>query len=353
MKKVLSLICAAALLLPLCVTLPSCSSSGEYAVYNYFAMDTYVVLKFSRESKSGSRLSEEKLTEAAENCAAILERIDLSISSHNKDSAVYDLNSTYNMILSADDTLLETLSLADKVSALTDGAYDYTLGTLTELWNVTGGGPEGDGVPPTEDEIKEAMSHCGRDKLSVDGKKISKNDTAAKIDFGGVGKGIATQQLLEYLADTDIAYGIVSLGGNIGVFGKKPEYGSYKVGIRDPHSSGASSVIGYYYLSSGFISVSGDYERYFEHDGVRYHHIIDPSTGYPARSGLSSVAVITSNGAAADALSTALFVMGAEKGLAFYETSEIPFEAIFVTDAGEIVTTPGITDETFEKFAKS
>ena len=104
-------------------------------------------------------------------------------------------------------------------------------------------------------------------------------------------------------------------------------------------------MIGYCYLGSGFVSVSGDYERYFEYDEKRYHHIIDPKTGYPAESGLSSVAVVSSNGAAADALSTALFVMGADKALEFYNEGKISFEAVMVKSDGEIVLTPGIAEK--------
>ena len=233
-----------------------------------------------------------------------------------------------------------------RLSSLTGGAFDYTLGNLTELWNITGGGPRGDSTPPAQHEIDAALSHCGRDKIKITGDRISKLDVNVKIDFGGIGKGMAAQQLLEYLSTTDVEYGLVSIGGNIGVFGEKPEYGNYKIGIRDPIDT--SGVIGYCYIGSGFVSVSGDYERYFESDGVRYHHILDPKTGYPAESGVHSVAVIASNGAAADALSTALFVMGVDKSLEFYSEGSLSFEAIFVTDSGEIVTTPGISEDMFE-----
>lgn len=326
------------------LALVSCSSDGgEYAEYSYFIMDTYVTLKLAREKSGGERLSGDYLDSTAEKCAEILTSIDSTISCHNPANDVYSLNSDYDVILSADEMMLSMLDTADTVAELTGGAFDYTLGCLTELWNITGGGPMGDNTPPSQVKIDEALSHCGREKLKITGDRISKLDVSVKIDFGGIGKGMAAQQLLEYLDTTDVEYGIVSIGGNIGVFGKKPEYGEYKIGIRNPLDT--SGVIGYLYLGSGFVSVSGDYERYFEHDGVRYHHIIDPETGYPAESGLHSVAVIASNGAAADALSTALFVMGAERALDFYNEGKLTFEAIFVTDGGEIITTPGVGEK--------
>ena len=145
----------------------------------------------------------------------------------------------------------------------------------------------------------------------------------------------------------DIPFGIVSMGGNIGVFGSKGNETLYKIGIKDPHKT--DSVVGYFYAGGGFVSVSGDYERYFEENGQRYHHIIDPSTGYPVDNGLSSVICYTQNGASADALSTALFVMGLEEALAFYQEGSISFEAIFITEDYEIHMTDGIREkELFE-----
>ena len=335
--KYLSLFLALAALL---CSFPSCSADvGEYAEYNYFIMDTYVTIKLARE-KNGSALDDEYLSGVAEKCSEILVDIDSSISSHNTNSDVYRLNSDYDYILSADEKMLSLLDTAETVAELTDGAYDYTLGCLTELWNVTHST-----TPPSQTKIDEALSHCGRDKIKITGERISKLDVSVKIDFGGIGKGMAAQQLLEYLDTTEVEYGLVSVGGNIGVFGRKADGEDYKVGIRNPRDT--SDVIGYYYLTSGFVSVSGDYERYFEYEGKRYHHIMDPKTGYPAESGLSSVAVISSNGAAGDALSTALFVMGADRALEFYNEGKISFEAVMVTTDGEIITTPGV-GENFE-----
>ncbi|MBQ4353541.1 MAG: FAD:protein FMN transferase [Clostridia bacterium] len=311
---------------------------AEYRDFNYFSMDTYITLRLACTDKNGARLDDSVLASAADECASILADLDGTISAHDPSSAVYALNADINKMLSADATLLSLLATADKVHSLTGGAFDYTLGALTELWNVKGGGPV-----PSADDIKEALSHTGTGKFIVSGSLIEKRDPAAKLDFGGIGKGIAAQRLLEYLSTTEISHGLVSLGGNIGVFGEKPGYGDYKIGVRDPDDAGA--VIGYLYLASGFVSVSGDYERYFEENGVRYHHILDPRTGYPADSGLRSVAVHTANGASADALSTALFILGAEKSMALYEEGTLDFEAVFVTDAGEILVTPGLTGD--------
>lgn len=339
-RRILSSALAAILILSTILTLSGCGSRSEYRDFNFFAMDTYITLRLAAKDENGKKLSDEYLASVADECADILAEIEGTLSAHSQNSDVYALNSGVDVMLKADETLVSLLDTADTISSLTGGAYDYTLGAVTELWN-----PK-EGVVPAEEQILAALEHTGSGKLLVKDNTIRKLDPDTKIDFGGIGKGVAAQALLEYLYTTDVEYGLVSLGGNIGVYGEKPEYGNYKIGIRDPDN--AEGVIGYMYLKSGFLSVSGDYERYFEKDGVRYHHIIDPSTGYPADSGVRSVAVHTANGASADALSTALFVLGVDKSLELYNEGSLKFEAVFVTDAGEIVLTPGITEEMFE-----
>ncbi len=313
---------------------------AEYLDFDYFEMDTFIRIRLARSAGALGFLSEDYLRSVADECDKILQELDLELSSHNKNSELYSLNSDVGMMLGVDEHLLTTLGTAEKLRSLTGGAYDYTLGALTELWNVNGGGPV-----PSADDIQDALSHSGEDKFTIDGTTVKKSDSKAKIDLGGIGKGMATQIILDYLATTDVQYAVVSLGGNIGVYGSKPEYGTYKIGVRDPDDE--SGIIGYMYITSGFISVSGDYERFFEVDGKRYHHILDPETGRPADSGVRSVAVHSSNGAAADALSTALFVLGVDKSMELYEKGGLDFEAVFVTTDGKIVTTPGITDDNF------
>jgi len=244
-------------------------------------------------------------------------------------------------MLGADDTLISVLQAADRITNITDGAYDYALGTLTELWNVAGGGPV-----PSSSDINYATVHSGSDKFKISGTTVTKLDGMAKIDLDGIIGGYAAQEILNYLETTDVQYGIISIGDTVSVYGDKPKNETYKIGLPDPQSDG--KVIGYMYLTSGFVSVAGSHENYFEADGVRYHSIIDSSTGYPADSGIVSVAVHTTNGASADALSTAFFVMGVEKSLELYRSGDIEFEAVFVTEDGRVITTPGLNNDTFQ-----
>ena len=332
MKKTKLLSAVLALIL-LAFTLTSCGQDTSYADTVFVGMDTVITLRLAKNG-----VSEEALAEAAAQCQQLVASHEKILSAHEENSDVATLNKEVQMQLDTNPLLLTVLDIAFQITELTNGAYDPTIGSLTSLWNVRNGGPV-----PERGAIREAMKHIGKDKLTVDNTTIVKNDQLTKLDLGGVGKGYTLQALLTYLSSTDIPYGIVSMGGNIGVFGTKGNDAPYKIGIKDPRNT--DDVIGYLYAGGGFVSVSGDYERYFEENGERYHHIIDPETGYPADNGLTSVICYTQNGASADALSTALFVMGLEESLAFYKEGGISFEAIFITDDYEVYMTDGIREK--------
>ncbi len=332
LRKLLSLLLC---LVTIASLFASCGASGEYRDYSYFAMDTYATVRLSKKSTEGKTISKNRLGEIAAECAAIIEKHEKVFSVHDPDSEVYALNSKVNKMLSPDAALLSVIETSSTVHRLTDGAFDYTLGELSRLWNVKGGGPV-----PTSEEIAEALTHTGKNKFAVSDAAITKLDAEAKLDFGGIAKGYVTQKVLEYVSTTEVASAVVSLGGSIGVYGEKADYNNYKIGLRDPQNS--EEMLGYLYLTSGFVSVSGEAEGYFEEDGTRYHHILDPRTGYPADNDLISVAVHTASGASADALSTALFVLGTERAMELYENGTLDFEAVFVSEDGTITVTPGL-----------
>jgi thiamine biosynthesis lipoprotein len=162
-----------------------------------------------------------------------------------------------------------------------------------------------------------------------------------RLDFGAIAKGYAVDLAVEALRAAGVRSGMVDLGGNLRFFGAPPEPGGRLVGLRDPRSPDAAIAV--VRLDSGAVATSGDYERFFVHDGVRYSHIIDPRTGWPAR-GVAGVSVIAPTGIASDALSTSLFVLGPERGCALARAEGV--EALWVLDAGdhdgEIVFTPGL-----------
>ncbi len=330
-RKILTLFLTLCFLFP-CLT--GCAKTkSPYADSVFTAMDTVVTLRLAKGDVESAVLDTAR-SEAAK-IAATLEGI---LSCHSASSELSALNQNIHLFVDGSETLLSVLETAIQISALTDGAYDPTIGALTDLWNIGAGGPV-----PGEAAIAEALSHMGTECLTIEGTSVTKQDTALQVDLGGVGKGYALQEILSALAKTEIPYGIVSMGSSVGVFGQKPDGTPYQIGIKDPKNP--DTVLGYLYIPSGFVSVSGDYERYFRQDGKVYHHILDPKTGYPADTGLSSVVVYTQNGASADALSTALFVMGAEAGLALYESGQLAFEAMFITKDNQVLLTAGLMEE--------
>lgn len=303
--------------------------SGEYRDFVFFAMDTYVTLRLSRDG-----VSENTLTEISAECEKISAELEAVLSAHDPSAELYALNESDAETVTVSDTLMDVLSKAYYVAELSDGAFDFTLGTLSTLWNFTGGGPV-----PSKDDIAEALSHTGYEKISLDTERltVTRTDTDIMIDLGGIGKGALADRLIEYLKTTDVLYGTISVGGNVGVFGEKPDKTPFEVSLRDPDDP--NKTVGHFEIYEGFVAVSGDYERYFEEDGIRFHHILNGHNGYPAFSGLREDAVCCTSGAYADAFSTAVFVLGLNGGEDIHELSEVPFEIAFVLDDCLITST--------------
>ena len=236
--------------------------------------------------------------------------------------------------------LSECLALSEK----SEGAFDITIGGVTRLWNldVWAASENQDAfVVPEEAAIRAALENCGSGKLHWEEEKsLLYLPEKMSLDLGAVGKGIALDGLLEKLqANKKVGGAVISVGGSVLVYGEKPDGSSFRIGIVNPFQP--SEYLGTLELKGGWcVSTSGDYERYVEKDGKRYHHIINPDTGYPAESGLCSVTVLSGSGFLSDALSTACFVLGSEKGKVLAESYGA--EAVFVEKDGRISMTAGM-----------
>ncbi len=227
------------------------------------------------------------------------------------------------------------LSRADEFYNETNGAFSPYLGALIELWGI------GDkNYLPTKEEVSAALSVSKAENVRSDGKNIVSIDNGARLNFGAIAKGYATDVIKEILDEEEIPGAIISLGGNVYVHGFKPDGSLFSVALRDP-DGGENDWVLTVPLSNKFVISSGDYERYFERDGKVYHHIFSSETGYPAESDLKTVCVISSDGAMADAYSTALFVMGKEKALSFWKEHE-GFELVLIGRDNKITVTEGL-----------
>lgn len=244
--------------------------------------------------------------------------------------------------LTVDDQLYALIGEALAVSRRSGGAFDPTMAAVSELWDFT------KGVIPSETERVDALARTGASKVTVgDGNRVDTGGT--KLDLGGIAKGYAVGEILALYRESGVTGGIVSCTSSVGVTGRKADGSAFRIGLQDPDHG--EELLGTLTLKDSILSTSGDYERSFTAEGVRYHHILDPETGLPAQTGLRSVTVVAAIGdgddlpllgARTDALSTALFVMGyGEEALNLL--TEYGMEAVFVTD-GQVYVTPGLKE---------
>ena len=289
MKRFVSLVLALLMLL----SLTACGAQKN-TTKTVYAMDT--VMNLTAYGKD----ADAALTEAEE----LLYHLDALLDRHDADSAVSALNrSSYT----EDTTLVQLIQDAIYLSEETGGAFDPTLAPVLEAW---GFGTESPRVP-SDDELAELLERCGTENISVSEGTTSVSLTPdAQIDLGGIAKGYAGDCVKEIFENHGCT-GVIDLGGDVVFAGMKEDGSPWRIAIKDPNNP--SDFLGTLSVSNECAVVtSGVYERNFTENGVTYHHIIDPETGRPAESGLVSVTVICGYGEAADALSTALFVMGAD-----------------------------------------
>ncbi len=252
-----------------------------------------------------------------------IEDVDRKFSSLNPESPVYAFNNFNEPI--DDIEVVGLIQTALNICKESDGAFDITIYPLIDLWGFF---TETPGVPDSE-AINECLEITGYNKLIIKNNTLFKLDEDVKIDLGAIAKGYAIGEALKVLRQWDIESALIDAGGDIyalGTLHSRP----WKIGIQDPRGDG---VIGVLELEDCAVVTSGDYERFFEKDGERYHHILNPKTGYSAR-GVTSVTVISSNPVLADAWSTTLFVMGREKGMELMKKNN-SMETFMITDDGE------------------
>ncbi len=262
---------------------------------------------------------------------SVVSSLEDNISYKKSNSALSLLNETgtsENLIVA------DALRICNEVSEKSGGVFDVSVGDAVSLWGIG----TSDETIPSEDEIRNAVENCGYEKITVkDGKITLEGDFS--VDLGAVGKGLACDYIMKYLRSSGVQGGVVSVGGSILAYGQHNKAGDkWRVAVRHPRQE--DEFLGVITIDEGFVSTSGDYERYFEKDGKRYHHILDGNTGYPSQSGLISVTVVCDSGILSDALSTACFILGKEKGtelmLDYGASGIFVDEAMNVTVIGDI-----------------
>lgn len=270
---------------------------------------------------------------------AALERcreFERTLSKTVEGSDVWNVNHANGERVPVGEDTRDIIEKALEYSALSDGAFDITVEPCVALWDFTG---EGRGVLPDPAELEEAAS-------KVDYRTVDINDEGVRlapgqtIDLGAIAKGYIVGRVADFLEEQGVKSGFLNFGGNVQTIGVKPDGSPWKIGIQDPGSVTGDSIA-VAQLSGGAVVTSGIYERGFDLDGVRYHHLLDPATGWPIQNELAGVSIIAADSFDADALSTTLFALGAEKGLALAEKLD-GVEAVFITREDDISYTSGL-----------
>lgn len=308
MKRLLAL-----LLTLLCLSAGGCAAPEPVVSCSGFALDTAVTVSLYGDY-------DEDIAQGAIDLCRSYEPV---FSRTDPDSELYRLNA--GELTEVSDDLARVLSLALEYARLSDGAFDPTMGLLSDLWQFTAPDPR---VPDAGD-IGDALAGAGWQQVTLEGNRVTLPEDC-HLDLGGIAKGYIADRLRDYLVGSGVTSAIIDLGGNLYCLGCKEDGTPFRVGVQYPFGEG-SELIASLAVRDMSVVTSGVYQRCFRQDGVLYHHILDSATGYPARSGLLSVTVAAPSSADADALSTACFVLGLERGLALIDSLEGVY-ALFITE---------------------
>ena len=306
------------------ILLCSCGiSAPRSADVQFPAMDTFMHLTACGDGASAA------LTAAEQSLLALEAKLSVT----DPDSEISAVNRAGGQPVTVSETTADLVDFALAMSRRTDGAMDPTVYPLVRAWGFTADQYR----VPTQAELDALLSLVGAEQADLSGNTLTLAP-GAMLDMGSVAKGWAGDRLAEELKQAGISSAILRLGGNIQAVGTKPDGSDWVVGIQDPDSEGMLARLS---VRDCAVVTSGGYQRAFTENGETYWHIIDPATGYPARTGLPSVTVVAPSGALCDALSTALFVMGPDKAADHWREYR-DFEAVFVRDDGSIAVTAGL-----------
>lgn len=275
---------------------------------------------------------------AQEACFTLAKHFEALFSRTLPESDVARINAAKGKPVTVSRETIELLSIALSYAELSKGAFDPTIGALSSLWDFTSGKKE----LPSEEAIQGAVKSVDYRKVSIDpdALRVSLQDPDARLDLGGIAKGYIADRMKEELQKYGVKHAIINLGGNVLVLGNRKGGGDYRIGIQKPFAEEGTPITELP-LSDGSLVSSGIYERYFEKDGMIYHHILDTKTGYPIRNNLLSVTIRSKKSVDGDALSTICLALGLEEGLSLIET--LPdTEAVFITDDYQLHATSGL-----------
>ncbi|MGN0721280.1 MAG: FAD:protein FMN transferase [Anaerovoracaceae bacterium] len=359
-KKFVKKAVLALLIIALIIPQSACKSNGQNAASNQgisktgFFLDTVCSITIYGLADQDGKLADMTDEELEKECYLIItdafklcSEYENMLSKTIETSDIARINNAEGKAVTVSDETIEVLKKGLEFGRLSGGAFDITIGKATDLWDFHDNaetGHEG-GIVPSEEALKEAISHVNYENIKIEGNRASLTDPKTEINLGGIAKGYIADKAAEYLEERGVVSAIVDLGGNIVAIGGKTsqivasgdtQEADFKIGIKDPLST-SGSLLELIPCKNKTVVTSGTYERYFEKDGVKYHHILDVNTGYPVDTDVLSVTIIADRGKSADCdgLSTTCLALGMEKGMELVKSLE-GFEAVFVDKDGNV-----------------
>ncbi|HMM06912.1 MAG TPA: FAD:protein FMN transferase [Clostridiales bacterium] len=250
-------------------------------------------------------------------------------------SDVWNINHANGQPVEVSDHTRNVIKASKAVSEASDGAFDITIAPCVALWDFKSDTPS----LPDQEKLADAAKLTDYTKIKMEGNTVTL-PAGMQIELGSIAKGYITDEIAAYCRSRGVKQGMLNFGGNVVVIGSRPDGQPWRVGIQDPKEPRGQSLIVLPATNSAVAS-SGTYERGFTLDGVRYHHILDPETGWPVQNGLVSVTVLTTNSLIAEGYDTACFIMGLEKGMALVEANP-DMEAVFIDDQDNMYFSEGL-----------
>lgn len=275
-------------------------------------------------------------------CMELIKYYESIFSRTDPNSELYSINNQTHphegLTYQISDEMSDLLKYGLYYSKLSGGAFDISIGSISSLWDFNNIDP----VLPNQDDINKALPYIGYENIGLEGNKLTFSKEGIQLDLGAIAKGYIADKVKEYLMSQGVNCALINLGGNILCIGKKPDNTSFKVGIQKPYAD-RNETIAVMEIDDLSVVSSGVYERFFIIDGVSYHHILNPRTGYPYDNDLISVSIISKDSVDGDGLSTACFALGLEEGMKLIENIPDTY-GIFITSDYEVHYTKGFED---------
>ncbi|HJB81791.1 MAG TPA: FAD:protein FMN transferase [Candidatus Mediterraneibacter intestinavium] len=269
-----------------------------------------------------------------DHCEELCDRYEHLFSRTLEDSEVSKINNSGGQPVTVSDETAELIRLGLEYGDISDGYFDITIASASELWDFTDNEEK---KFPDSEVLAEAAAHIDYHNVKVEGNTVTLTDPMTKIDLGGIAKGYIADRLKDYLQSEGVEHALINLGGNMLAVGSKTDGSSFRIGLQKPFEPDGTPIA-VLEVDDQSVVTSGNYERYFEKDGTIYHHILNPDTGYPIQNDLYQVSIISDRSVDGDALSTTCYALGLEKGMELIRSLD-GVEAVFVTSDYELHTT--------------